>query len=92
MGDYSIAKSYKGILRLAHIMEYNKNFKDELLQPYYYGNPTALMDISGGNYSVSQYGYPNPIQGLSGSSSRYSSENPSIGAPLDFGYDIKKAG
>ena len=79
MGDYSIAKSYKGILRLAHIMEYNKNFKDELLQPYYYGNPTALMDISGGNYSVSQYGYPNPIQGLSGSSSRYSSENPSIG-------------
>jgi hypothetical protein len=37
------------------------------------------MDISGGNYSVSQYGYPNPIQGLSGSSSRYSSENPSIG-------------
>ena len=79
MGDYSIAKSYKGILRLAHIMEYNTNFKDELLEPYYYGNPTALMDISGGNYSITQFGYPTPITGLSGSCSRYTSENPSIG-------------
>ena len=79
MADYSIAKSYKGILRIAHIMQYDVSEKDTLFNPYYYGNPTALMDISGGSYSSKEYGYPTAISGLTGTSNRYTSENPSIG-------------
>lgn len=78
MGDYSIAKSFKGILRIGHIMQYNSSEKDELFNPYYYGKPTSLLDISGGAYKSKEFGYPNPITGMSGTCNRYTSENTSI--------------
>lgn len=79
MGEYSIAKSYKGILRIANIMQFNQGQEDELLNPYYYGSPQALMNISGGVIgNTKEYGYPNPITGLQGTSNRYTSANPAI--------------
>ena len=49
MGEYSIAKSFKGILRIAHIKDVSSDGTntDEFLNPTFYGNPTDLMDISG---------------------------------------------
>ena len=79
MGDYSIAKSYKGILRIANIMQFNQGQVDELLNPYYYGAPQGLMNISGGTIgNTKEYGYPNPISGMQGTSNRYTSVNPSV--------------
>ena len=44
MGEYSIAKSYKGILRIAHIKDMGDNkddyATDELLNPTFYGTPS----------------------------------------------------
>jgi hypothetical protein len=36
-----------------------------LLNPYYYGAPQGLMNISGGTIgNTKEYGYPNPISGM----------------------------
>lgn len=74
MGDYSIAKSFKGILRIAHIMELVENEKDEYFNSTYYGNPSSLMDISGAGESSKVYGFPNPSEGFEGKVKRYISE------------------
>lgn len=47
MGEYSIAKSFKGILRIAHIIDQIEGDPDTFLNPTYYGTPTARIDISG---------------------------------------------
>jgi hypothetical protein len=47
MGEYSIAKSFKGILRIAHIIDTIEGDPDTFLNPTYYGTPTARIDISG---------------------------------------------
>lgn len=80
MGEYSIAKSYKGILRIANVMQYNESEPDEFLNPYYYGSPKNLMNISGGSLgSAKEYGYPTPISGMQGTCNRYTPANPFIG-------------
>lgn len=71
MGDYSIAKSFKGILRIGHILDLMKDQKDEYFNPTYYGRPNFLLNISGGAYESNQNGYPNPIKGMDGTISRY---------------------
>jgi hypothetical protein len=77
MGDYSIAKSYKGILRLSHIMELVESEPDYFLNPFYFGNPTELMNISGGTYKGKEYGFQTPIKAMSsgGGIKRYESTN-----------------
>lgn len=78
MGDYSIAKSFKGILRIAHILELVKNEKDFYKNPTYYGRPSKLMNISGGSYESEEIGFPNPSKGLDGTITRYSNSNSEI--------------
>lgn len=78
MGEYSIAKSFKGILRIAHILELVKNEKDIYKNPTYYGRPGKLMNISGGAYESEETGYPNPSKGLDGTITRYSDTNAEI--------------
>ena len=79
MAEYSIAKSFKGILRIGHILELVKNEEDRLFNSTYYGIPKALMNISGGTYSSDEIGYNTPIDGMNGSINRYNSSNPNIG-------------
>ena len=79
MGDYSIAKSFKGILRIAHILELVKTEQDFYKNPTYYGRPGKLMNISGGSYESNEIGYPNPSKGMDGTITRYSSTNELIG-------------
>ena len=74
MGDYSISKSYKGILRIAHIMETVGTEKDYFLNPTYYGAPTSLMDISGNGEESKVYGFPNASVGFEGKVKRYISD------------------
>ena len=74
MGDYSISKSYKGILRIAHIMETVGTEDDYFLNSTYYGVPASLMDISGGDSSSKVYGFPNAGEGFEGKVKRYISE------------------
>lgn len=74
MGDYSISKSYKGILRIAHIMETVGTEDDYFLNSTYYGVPKTLMDISGSDASSKVYGYPNAGEGFEGKVKRYISE------------------
>ena len=64
MGDYSISKSYKGILRIAHIMELVDSEPDYFLSPTYYGNPEHLMNISGGAYKTKEMGYQTAIKAM----------------------------
>ena len=73
MGEYSIAKSFKGILRIAHIKDVSSDATntDEFLNPTFYGNPTDLMDISGKESSKQSAGYANAIKALQGGLSRY---------------------
>lgn len=73
MGEYSIAKSFKGILRIAHIKDVSSDETntDEFLNPTFYGNPTDLMDISGKESSKQSAGYANAIKALQGGLSRY---------------------
>lgn len=73
MGEYSIAKSFKGILRIAHIKDVSSDGTntDEFLNPTFYGNPTDLMDISGKETSKHSAGYANAIKALQGGLSRY---------------------
>ena len=73
MGDYSISKSYKGILRIAHIMENVDEEKDIFNNNVYYGSPSSLMNISG-SASSKTYGYPNPSEAFEGKINRYISE------------------
>lgn len=83
MGDYSISKSYKGILRIAHILDLvegdSVNFTDQFLNSTYYGDPTELMNISGGQIRSKEYGYQTPIKGMEGSIKRYTSQNNRFG-------------
>lgn len=81
MGEYSIAKSYKGILRIAHIMELVDDEPDYFLSPTYYGNPKQLMNISGGTYAAKEYGYQTAIKGMQkgGGLERYDTRNGRIG-------------
>lgn len=88
MGDQSIAKSFKGILRVAHNMDLlnsgNDNFltTDETgkkkLNQKFYGTPSELINISGGEIQSSEIGYPTPITGLSGLMRRYTQDNERI--------------
>lgn len=75
MGDYSIAKSFKGILRIAHIKDMGDNMDeyaiDELLNPSFYGTPSELIDLSGKETSSTTAGYSNAIKALSGGLKRY---------------------
>ena len=47
MAQYSIAKSFKGILRIAHIIDLIEGDPDVFLNPTYYGTPKSKIDISG---------------------------------------------
>lgn len=79
MAEYSIAKSFKGILRISHIMELIEQESDDFLYPTYFGNPSELMNISGGAYKSREYGYQTAIKAMeSGSIQRYDSANPRI--------------
>ena len=64
MGEYSIAKSFKGILRVAHIMELVDGETDYFLSPTYFGKPKQLMNISGGTYKSKEYGYQTAIKAM----------------------------
>lgn len=78
MGEKSIAKSFKGILRIAHILDLVQNEDDGLFNPTYYSRPKTLMNISGGAYESLETGYHNPLAGMDGTISRYSENNPKI--------------
>lgn len=75
MGEYSIAKSFKGILRIAHIKDMGDNTNeyaiDEFLNPTFYGTPSELMDISGKESETTSASYANAIKALSGGLKRY---------------------
>ena len=71
MGDYSIAKSYKGILRIGPILDLVRDKDDELFNSTYYGRPRALVDLSKGLVNADEKGFRNPHDGLSGQISRY---------------------
>lgn len=75
MGEQSISKSYKGILRISHIMELIDGEPDDFLNPKYYGNPDKLLNISGGSYSSESFCYQTPITGMSNNMRRYNSSN-----------------
>ena len=78
MAEKSIAKSFKGILRISHILEMMQNENDEFFNPSYYGRPKSLMNISGGKYESLETGYHNPLPGMDGTINRYSSNNSKI--------------
>lgn len=75
MGDYSIAKSFKGILRIAHIKDMGDSMSeyaiDEFLNPSFYGTPSELIDLSGKETAATTAGYANAIKALSGGLKRY---------------------
>lgn len=64
MGEYSIAKSFKGILRIAHIIDEVQGDPDKFLNPTYYGTPTYKLDISGTNKYTKQKGTPSAEHSL----------------------------
>lgn len=68
MGEYSIAKSYKGILRIAHIVDLIQGVNDQFLNPAYYGSPKFRLDISGKSNSSKQTGVQSAIHALKGQS------------------------
>ena len=78
MGEYSIAKSFKGILRIGHIIDLVKNENDIFFNPTYYGKPSKLINISGGTYESKQLGWDTPSKGMDGTAERYSNNNLSI--------------
>lgn len=71
MGEKSIAKSFKGILRISHILDLVKGENDELFNPTYYSRPKTLMNIAGNNYESIEKGFRNPKAGMDGTISRY---------------------
>ena len=75
MGEMSIAKSFKGILRISHILELIKNEQDVFCNPSYYGRPTKLMNISGGTYETDEIGFRMASKGMDGSITRYGESN-----------------
>ena len=81
MGEYSIAKSFKGILRISHIMELIDGEPDYFLSPTYYGTPKRLMNISGGTYASKEVGYQTAIKAMQkgGGIERYEENNIRIG-------------
>lgn len=76
MGEYSIAKSFKGILRIAHIIDTIQGDPDIFLNPTYYGTPTARLDISGSADSK-QKGVDSAVYSLKGDGTinRYNSND-----------------
>lgn len=68
MGEYSIAKSYKGILRIAHIVDLIQGVNDQFLNPAYYGSPKFRLDISGKSNPSKQTGVQSAIHALKGQS------------------------
>lgn len=75
MGDYSIAKSFKGILRIAHVMERVVGENDVFSNKTYYGAPTSLMNISGSSSGTSQtYGHSSASEAFEGKVERYLSD------------------
>lgn len=75
MGEYSISKSFKGILRIANIIDLIKNEEDIFFNPAYYGKPSKLLNISGGALQSQQIGWNTPSKGMDGSIDRYSNNN-----------------
>lgn len=67
MGEYSIAKSFKGILRIAHIVDLIQGEPDIFLNPAYYGTPNFKLDISGKSNSSRQIGTQSAVHSLKGS-------------------------
>lgn len=65
MGEYSIAKSFKGILRIAHIIDTIEGDPDVFLNQTYYGTPKTRIDLSGG-LSTTQKGVPTAEHSLKG--------------------------
>lgn len=88
MGEYSISKSFKGILRIAHILEMVNNEEDKLFNSTYYGIPKSLMNISGGAYEAEEIGYNTPIDGMTGSIARYTSANTKVGEDELLNYRV----
>ena len=82
MGQQSISKSFKGILRISHIMELIEGENDIFtsnLNSTYYGNPDDLLNISGSAYKSDTYCYQTAIKAFDGGINRYNSSNPNIG-------------
>ena len=82
MGHQSISKSFKGILRISHIMELIDGQNDIFssnIDSIYYGNPNDLLNISGGSYKSDVYCYQTAIKAFDGGINRYNSANPNIG-------------
>ena len=73
--EYSISKSFKGILRIANIIDLIKNEEDIFFNPAYYGKPSKLLNISGGALQSQQIGWNTPSKGMDGSIDRYSNNN-----------------
>lgn len=71
MADQAISKSYLGILRVAHIKESVDGQEDSFLNPYYYGIPQELMDLSGGTYTATEIGYQSAGRAFNGELNRY---------------------
>lgn len=75
MGDYSIAKSFKGILRIAHVMERVEGENDVFSNDVYYGAPISLMNISGSSSGSTQtYGHSSASEAFEGRVERYLSD------------------
>lgn len=79
MAEQSISKSFKGILRVSHIMEMVDGESDDFLNEKYYGDPDKLLNISSGKYYNDVFCYQSPIDGMSSNVKRYTYTNPRIG-------------
>lgn len=77
MAEYSIAKSFKGILRIAHIIDTVEGDPDTFLNPTYYGTPTAKVNINTNSSVYSQKGTPTAEHSLlgNGTITRYQSND-----------------
>lgn len=70
-----IAKSFKGILRIGHVLDILSEKPDIFLETTYYGNPIELLDISGSQSDFSPCGTNHPAPALNGEVERYSTDN-----------------
>lgn len=71
MADQSIARSFKGILRVANVQDLNLNIPDVFFESNYYGTPKGMLADQPESYDTAYYG-------LSGAMARYSSDDPYI--------------
>lgn len=71
MADQSIARSFKGILRVANVQDLNVNIPDIFFEPNYYGSPKGLLAEQPDSYDTAYYA-------LSGAMQRYSSDDPYV--------------